>query len=138
MSATNIKILVRKIAALLPELEAWGEVYFFALGEREGLHRWEVIVSSRWSDQSYAKSVRIVADALMRRLNPDEMRELASISIIPSNEPNIAEMPKNLELVSPEEESIINFTLMGLEIGRAYIFKAQKPSLVDLMNASTP
>ena len=129
MITTTVQTLVRKVAALLPGLEERGPVYLFALGEREGIDRWDVILSAEWSDRNYADAVRVVADALVKSLVPSELTMLASVAVIPSSEPNILDMPKSLGNVSPEEEKVIEFTLMGLEIRRAFIFKAQSPPL---------
>ena len=120
-----MKALVKKVAALLPELEARGRVFLYALGEREDVSGWEVILSAEWSDTEYTSAIKIVADALVARLDTSELVMLAGVVIIPSNEPNIRDMPGSLENASPDEAKIVEMTMMGLEIRRIYIFKAQ-------------
>ena len=134
MNAT-IKTLVKKVAALLPELESRGTVYFFALGQREDMNLWDVIVSAEWSDHDYMASVRMIADALVTRLEQSELLTLAGVVVIPSTEPNIIDMPRSLENASPEEEKIIELTLLGLEVHRAYIFRARRSSKTALAGA---
>lgn len=136
MSNVSVKELVRKVAAILPQLEERGPVYLFALGEREGLNRWEVILSSKWSDRGYAMSVFVVGKELAKALHQDEFKELASISIIPSTEPNITDLPNDLEGALPSEAKVLDLTLMGLEVRRPYIFKARRPSASELTTAS--
>ena len=87
--------LVEKIATVLPELEARGIVYLFALAEREDVNRWDVVLSAEWSDGDYAAAVRVVADAVRVRSDSSEITTLSRVVIIPSNDPRITEMPKN-------------------------------------------
>ncbi len=135
MNAATTKKLAKKVAALLPHLDAQGTVYFFALGQRGETNQWDVIVSAEWSDHAYAASVRLIADALVARLEQAELLMLASVVVIPSTEPNITDMPKNLESMSPEDEKIVELTLLGLEVRRAYIFRAQPSHKSDLASA---
>ena len=118
-----MKALIEKIAGLLPELETRGEVYLFAMGERETVGKWEVIVSSDWSDEDEIIAVKTVADALVKRLQPAELVCLAGVMIIPSSAPHISEMPRSLENASPDEPKIVDVPLP--DIGRMFIFKAR-------------
>ena len=120
-----MKVLARKVAALLPELEARGKVFLYALGEREDVNGWDVILSADWSDAEYTSAIKIVADALVARLDTSELTMLEGVVIIPSHEPNIRDMPRSLEDASPDEAKIVEMTMMGLDIRRIYIFKAQ-------------
>ena len=118
-----MRTLVEKVAGLLPELEERGAVYLFAMGERETVGKWEVILSSDWSDADEIIAVKTVADALVKRLQPAELVLLAGVMIIPSNEPHISEMPRSLENASPDEPKIVDVPLP--DIGRMFIFKAR-------------
>ena len=119
--------LAQKIGSLLPELEKRGTVYLFALAEREDVDRWDVVLSSSWSDENYTSAVRVVADAVVARLEPSELTTLAGVRIIPSNQPDLLDMPSSLENISPDDEKVIEVPLTRLDIRRAYLFKAERP-----------
>lgn len=119
--------LAKKVASLLPELESRGPVYFYALAERNDINQWDVVLSAEWSDINYTSAIRQIADALVSRLQPAELTALSGVTVVPSTEPDIQEMPRSLEKVSPQEEKLIELTLAGLEVRRAFIFKAQRP-----------
>ena len=119
--------LARKIGSLLPELEMRGTIYLFALAEREDVDRWDVVLSSSWSDENYTAAVRIVADAVVARVEPSELTNLAGVRIIPSNDPDFLDMPSTLENSSLDDEKVIDVPLSRLDIRRAYIFKTERP-----------
>ena len=133
-----MKTLIKKVASLLPELEARGKVYLFALGEREDVGKWDVILSSEWSDTDEIIAVKTVADALVGKLLPTELVALAGVVVIPSSERNIVDMPKSLESASPEEAKMIDLTMMGLDIHRMFIFKAQPSQPASETDQSRP
>ena len=119
--------LAQKVAALLPELEARGPVYLFALGEREDIHEWEVLLSADWADAGYFAAVRLVADALVPGLDVAELTMFAGILIVPVHEADIQNLSRSLENVSPEDEQVVYWTLMGMEVRRAFVFRARRP-----------
>ena len=127
--------LARKIGSLLPELEKHGTVYLFALAEREDVDRWDVILSSSWSDENFTAAVRVVADAVVARVEPGELTTLAGVRIIPSNQPDFLEMPSSLESVSPADNKVIDVPLTRLDIRRAYLFKVERPRHLSMVAA---
>ena len=133
-----MKTLIKKVAGLLPELEARGRVYLFAMGEREDVGKWEVILSSEWSDTDGIIAVKTVADALVDRLLPTELVALAGVVVIPSNEPDIVEMPGSFENAPPDEAKMVDLTMMGLDIHRVFVFKAQPSHRAPGIDRSRP
>ena len=127
--------LARKIGSLLPELEKRGTVYLFALAEWEDVDRWDVILSSSWSDENFTAAVRTVADAVVARVEPNELTTLAGVRIIPSNQPEFLEMPSSLERVSLDDNKVIDVPLTRLDIRRAYLFKVEHPHRHSLVGA---
>ena len=123
--------LARKVAALLPLLEARGEVYFFALGERKDVNRWDVILSAQWSDTNYTSAVRFVADALTPTLEKAELALLSGVVIMPSTGHDIQTMPEFWEDIKPEDEKIVEVPLDDWDVRRLYVFRARHPRLIE-------
>lgn len=130
--------MAKKISALLPELEARGAVYFFALAEREDVNRWEILLSASWSDEDYAASVRVVADALKGRLEPSEIVKLSRVAIVSSDSPQIAEMPESLAGRAAGSDYAIEVELDDAEARKMYVFKATRPENAGLVTAGEP
>ena len=124
--------LIDKVAGLLPALEERGTIYLFAFAEREDVDRWDVVLSSEWSDKDWAASVRFVADLLWPRLEPQERTMISRIAVIPSNNARVQEMPVNFDGVVPEDKKIVYISLLGSDVRRAFIFKAQLPPTAPL------
>ncbi len=103
-------------------------MYLFAFVEREDVDRWDVVVSAEWSDQKMSMAVFFVSKALALKLEPGEMSMLARIVIIPSDTPDVREMPASLSGTMPSDEKVIHVSFLGLDIRRAFVFKAQLPS----------
>lgn len=121
---------VDKVAGLLPDLEARGTVYLFALAEQTDVERWDVVISSEWSDRDWTAAVRTVVDLLKPRLTPEEITMISRIAVILSSDPKVQEMPASLDGVVPENSHVINVPLLGSDVRRAFIFKAQHPPAV--------
>ncbi len=121
-----MKSLVRKVASLLPELESRGTVYLFALGEEQDINRWAILVSAAWSDEEHASAVEFVADLLVARLEPSELTATSGVVVIPSSDPSISEMPESWGKKPMEEKPVLS-SLVGLDIKRAFVFKARRP-----------
>ena len=122
---------VNKIAGLLPELEARGAVYLFALVEREDVERWDVVLCSEWTDGDWGAAVRTVVGLLKPRLTPGEITLISRIGIITSDDPRVQEMPVSLDGIVPGDHHVINVPFLGADARRAYIFKAQHPPLLS-------
>ena len=120
-----------KVAEILPMLESEGEVYLFALAEREDIDRWDVVLSARWADDHWEKAVRLVIDLLEPRLNPQEKVLVARVAVIPSSDPNMQSLPISLDGVVPADNKRISVELLGSDIRSAFIFKAKHPPAVS-------
>ena len=117
--------LTRKTSSILPALEERGAVYLYALAEREDVDRWDVILSSEWSDKDWPGSIGIVVDLLWPVLEQQEKISISRIAIVPSGDARMRDLPDSLDGVAPEDQKVIYVSLLGENVRRAYIFKAQ-------------
>lgn len=115
---------------MLPALEERGTIYLFALAEREDLPRWDVVLSSEWSDKDLQGAVRLVVELLRPRLDPDELTMISRVAVIPSSDPNMQVLPASLSHVVPADEKVVYVSLLGSDVRRAFIFKGQHPPTV--------
>ena len=130
--------LSEKVVGILPMLESEGEVYLFALAEREDIDRWDVVLSADWADNQWEKAVRLVVDLLEPRLDPQEKVLIARIAVIPSSDPNMQSLPMSLDGIVPADNKRISVELLGSDIRSAFIFKAKHPpSLLAATTRST-
>lgn len=124
--------LIEKVAGVLPALEEQGPVYLFAFAEREDVNLWDIVLSSGAADEDWAGSVRFVVDLLWPVLEPQERTMIARVAVIPSNDPKVREMPASMDGVEPGDKKVIYVSLLGSDVRRAFIFKAQHPPVVSL------
>ena len=129
--------LINKIRELLPDLEALGLVYIFAFAEREDIPRWDVIISSKWSDKDMIAAIRVVSALLLARLETDELVLISRIAVIPSSEPNIQDLPPGLDGTTPKDEKVIYADFLGSEVRRAFVFKVTRPPALAESLAAT-
>ena len=122
-----MSLFIDKVVSILPELEAHGTVYLFALAEREDIERWDIVISSEWSDSDWTAAVRTIVNLLRPRLTPGEITMISRVAIILSSDPTLQEMPVSLKGVVPEDNHIINVSFLGSDVRRAFVFKAQYP-----------
>ena len=116
-----------KVAGILPMLESEGEVYLFALAQREDIDRWDVVLSAAWADNHWEKAVRLVVDLLEPHLDPQEKVLIAQIAVVPSSDPNMQSLPMSLDGIVPADDKRISVELLGSDIRSAFIFKAKHP-----------
>lgn len=124
--------LIEKVAGILPALEEHGPVYLFAFAEREDVNLWDVVVSSHATDKDWVDSIRFVVDLLWPVLEPQERMMISRVAVIPSSDPKVQEMPASMDGVEPKDEKVVYVSLLGSDIRRAFIFKAQRPPTVPL------
>ena len=117
--------LANKIASVLPALEKLGTVYLFALAEREDINLWDIVLSSDWADQNWPGAIGTVVDLLWPILEPQERTTIARVAVVPSSDPRVQEMPDSLNGVTPEDEKVVYVSLLGSDIRRAFVFRAQ-------------
>ena len=121
-----MKTLADKVKALLPMLEQRGAVYLFALFERkETAGKWDIVLSSEWSDKERAEAVRLISDALVPKLNPDELSALSRIFIAPSYEPEVDVFAIGDQGVPMKHFFSDDFSFMGVPIKQAYVFRTR-------------
>ena len=117
--------LAKKVASILPALESRGAVYLFAFAERAEVDLWDVVLSSEWSDNDWSGGIEIVVDLLWPLLSLNERVMITQIAVVPSSDPRVQEMPDSLDGVTPQDEKVIYVSLLGSDVRRAFIFKAQ-------------
>ncbi len=122
--------LATKIVSILSTLEERGQVYLFALAEREDIDAWDIVLSSDWSDKNWTEAIGIITDLLYPLLTSQERVAIARIAVVPSSDPRVQEMPSSLDGVTPKDQKIIYVNLLGSDVRRAFIFKAQHPPAV--------
>ena len=128
-----MKTLADKVKALLPMLEQRGAVYHFALFERkETAGKWDIVLSSEWSDKERAEAVRLISDALVPKLNPDELSALSRVFIAPSGEPEVDVLAIAEEGMPMKHFFSDDFSFMGLPIKQAYVFRTRKTKRFDM------
>ena len=128
-----MKTLADKVKALLPMLEQRGAVYLFALFEREETFgKWDIVLSSEWSDKDSIAAVRLISDALVPKLNPEELSALSRVFIAPSHDPAVEELIDGEQPQQVERFYASGFEFMGVPIRQFYIFRTRKTPRVDV------
>ena len=128
-----MKTLADKVKALLPMLEQRGAVYLFALFERkETAGKWDIVLSSDWSDMKRAEAVRLISDSLVSKLNPDELSALSRVFVAPSGEADVDLLAIADEGVPMKHFFSDDFSFMGVPIKQAYVFRARKTRRFDI------
>jgi len=122
-----MKTLAEKVKALLPMLEERGTVYLFALFERtETAGKWDIVLSSEWSDHESAPAVRLISDALIPKLNPEELSALSRVFIAPSHDPEVENFVEIDQAEHVDRFYASGFSFMDVPIGQAYVFRTRK------------
>ena len=128
-----MKTLANKVKALLPMLEQRGPVYLFALFEREETPgKWDLILSSEWSDKERMAAVRLISDTLVPLLTPEELSALSSVFIAPSGEPEVDVRAIVEEGVPMDHFYSDDSTFMGVPIKQGYVFRTQRTPRFDI------
>lgn len=122
-----MKTLADKVKALLPMLEQRGAVNLFALFERrETAGKWDIILASEWSEKDRADAVRLVADALVPKLNPQELSALSRVFIAPSHEPEVENLASAEQGTPMKHFYSDDFSFMDVPIKQGYVFCARR------------
>lgn len=128
-----MKTLADKVKALLPMLEQRGTVNLFALFERrETAGKWDIVLSSEWSDNERADAVRLISDALVPKLTPEELSALSRVFIAPSGEPEVDVVVISWEGMPMKHFFSDDFEFMGVPIKQAYVFRTQRTRRFDV------
>jgi hypothetical protein len=124
-----MKALADRASSLLPLLDAKGKVYLFALFERDDISgKWDVVLSSDWSDKDASAAVRFVSEQLVPLLNDVELAALSRVVIIPSSEPGVLAMSSAANVTGGCLE-VVDSNFMGLDIKHAFVFRCAKPAI---------
>lgn len=129
MSLTERRILLDRVAGLLPALLARGPVYLFALFLRQEatMGQWSVMLSAAWADgPGKAEGVRAIIEPLKAALTPQELFRISHIAVINSDDPELVELTGAFQLENGRVEER-DFTFRGEGIEHAYFFRLQRP-----------
>lgn len=128
-----MKTLADKVKALLPMLEQRGTVNLFALFERkETAGKWDIVLSSEWSDNERFDAVQLIADALVPKLTPEELSALSRVFVAPSGEAEVDLLAIADEGVPMKHFFSDDFDFMGVPIKQAYVFRTQRTRRFDV------
>ena len=128
-----MKTLAEKVKALLPMLEQRGAVYLFALFERkETAGKWDIVLSSEWSDNERFDAVQLIADALVPKLTPEELSALSRIFVAPSGEAEVDLLAIADEGVPMKHFFSDDFSFMGVPMKQGYVFRTQRTPRFDI------
>lgn len=121
-----MKTLADKVESLLPMLEQRGAVWLFALFERkETAGKWDIVLSSEWSDTERADAVRLISDALVPKLSSDELSALSRVFIAPSYAPEVDVFALGDRGMPMKHFFSDDFSFMGVPIKQAYVFRTR-------------
>lgn len=129
MSLTERRILLDRVAGLLPSLLARGPVYLLALFLRQeaALGQWSVMLSAAWADgPGNAEGVRAIIEPLKVALTLQEFFRISHVAVIDSGDPELMELAGAFQLENGRvEERDFTFRHEGIE--HAYFFRLQRP-----------
>ena len=120
-----MSILEEKVQRLLSSVQSQGDVYLFALFERED-GKWDILVSSDWGDRDPNGIVRDLSRDLVAALNKEELLLVSRIVVVPSASPAVSAFAQGVH-VDSGKILIEDSNLFGLQIKRAVVFRALKP-----------
>ena len=123
----NPSVFLKKLTALERSLsrdKGDFEVFGVVLRE-ESREMWDLIVAAAWLDSHQLESYRLVADALQATFAPHDLLNFSRIVILEQGYPFLEDV---LSLTSVEHGlyEIVNMTLSGISIKRAYIITAKR------------
>jgi hypothetical protein len=86
---------------------------------------WDLIVAAPWLDSHHLECYQVVADALRATFSPKEHLNFSRIAILNQGSPFLEDL---LSMTSVEHGlyEIVNMTLSGISIRRAYIITASR------------
>ena len=129
----DTNLFIDKVGSILPDLEAQGSVYLFAFAEHDDVDRWDIVLSSDWSDKDSEKAVQLVYNKLRPRIDLQELILISRIAVIPSSDPKVRALTNRLVHITPQDHLIVPSKLMlpddellGSAVRRAFVFKAQR------------
>jgi len=128
-----MKTLADKVKALLPMLEERGTVYLFALFEREETSgKWDIVLSTEWSDKEPTEAVWLISDALVPQLTPEELSALSRVFVAPSNDPEVENFVEIDQSEHVERFYASGFSFMDVPFRQVYVFRTRKTPRVKV------
>lgn len=122
-----MKSLAEKVRNLSAELEEYAPVYLWSLFENEDApDKWDIVLSSRGSDQNAAAAIRKISKHLVPQLDKSELAAISRIVVIPSEEPSVMALAASMAVQGGLIE-IRDSNFMGLAIKHAFLFRTQRP-----------
>lgn len=122
-----MKSLAEKVSKQLPKLDEFSPIYLWALFEHEDApDKWDVVLSSRGSDQNAASAIRKISDHLVPELDRNELAAVSRIVVIPSEEPSVLALASSVAVQGGIME-VRDCNFMGLLIKHAFVFRTQRP-----------
>ena len=130
--------LADKVQTLIPFLKQRGALFLLALFERDDVAgKWDLIVSSEWSDKGTAAAIREISNRLIPILSPEERTRLSRIAVIHSSEEAVHAMASGISIESGQIK-IQNCNFMGLQINHAIVLSSKHPQAAGLYQQPEP
>lgn len=122
-----MKSLVEKVSSLSSQLDEFAPVYLWALFENEEApDKWDIVLSSRGSDQNAAAAIRKISKHLVPTLDESELKAVSRIVVIPSDQPSVMALSATVAVQGGMVE-IRDSNFMGLVIKHAVLLRTQRP-----------
>jgi hypothetical protein len=112
--------LEAKVRPLLAKIQSSGDVDLFGVFERED-GKWDILVSSDWSDKDPDGVIRELAQDLVASLSKEELILVSRIVVIPSDAPAVTALSLGLR-VEGDSVHVEDFNLFGLQTNRGVVF----------------
>lgn len=120
--------LADKAQTLIPFLKEQGSLFLLALFERDDvLDKWDLVVSSDWSDKGNAAAIKELSMRLVPLLSASDLTHLSRIVVIPSAERAVHAMTSGIAVESGQID-IRDCNFMGLQINHAIVLSSKRPS----------
>jgi hypothetical protein len=97
-------------------------VVLLSLSGREQI----IVIASEWSDKEPFAAVRLISDALVSKLNSEELSALSRVFVAPSQDPAVEDLIDADQAKSVERIYVSGFSFMGVPIRQIYVFRTQK------------
>ena len=121
--------LADKAQTLIPFIKERGNLFLLALFERDDVAgKWDLIISSEWSDKDSSTAVKDLSSKLIPTLSPEELTSLSRIAVILSSERAVSAMASGIS-VECGKIDLQNCNFMGLQINHAIVLSSKRPVL---------
>ncbi len=104
-----------------------GEFTLFALVLREdSTDRWDLLVAAPWVQEDDDLALRVISDSLVKALKREELIQVSRIVTLDQTDPELKAFAQTIQ-TSHEPVEIVNSTLFGQPIKRAYVITSIAP-----------